>query len=197
MLLSLRTALSTLCLLALTQLAGCALSPQTVAVRPDLDVPSMPIGKGRAVSVTTRDLRSDSILGSRGGIYQTATLSTDARMEQSITQEAVRVLQSWDFVAAPANLSRADAARFTVEVIDIDYRKPATNVAGNISVKCRVGVRVEMGAETYRGEYASQRTEQVVVTSTASGNQRMVNDTISQALNQIFLDSKLQRFMAR
>jgi hypothetical protein len=54
-----------------------------------------------------------------------------------------------------------------------------------------------MGSETYSGEYASRRSEQVAVMGTESGNQRMVNDTISQALNQIFLDSKLQRFLSR
>jgi hypothetical protein len=32
---------------------------------------------------------------------------------------------------------------------------------------------------------------------TAAGNRRLVNDTINQALSQIFLDSKLQRFMSQ
>ena len=54
-----------------------------------------------------------------------------------------------------------------------------------------------MGGATYSGEYLSQRSEQVAVIGTANGNKRMVNDTINQALNQVFLDSKLQRFMAR
>ena len=86
---------------------------------------------------------------------------------------------------------------FTLEIIDIDYQRPKTNVDGNVVVKCRIGVKISKDGATYSGEYLSQRSEQVAVIGTANGNKRMVNDTINQALNQVFLDSKLQRFMAR
>ena len=118
-------------------------------------------------------------------------------MEQSITQAAITTLQSWDFAAVPSSLGNYNMASMEIQVIDIDYRRPETSVGGNVTVKCRVGVRVEMGNETYTGEYASQRSEQVAVMGTTTGNQRMVNDTISQALTQIFIDPKLQRFMSR
>lgn len=178
-------------------LSACAMSPQTVAVKPELKVPSMPIGHSRQVKVDTVDRRRDPTVGILGGVYKSAYLTTDARMEQSITQEAVTVLQSWDFVAVPRNLGSHDMANFTIEILDIDYQRPTSSVGGNVTVKCRVGVKVEMGNETYSGEYMSQRTEQVAGMGTVAGNRRMVNDTISQALNQIFLDGKLQRFMAR
>ncbi len=178
-------------------LSACALSPQTIVVRPDLKVPAMPIGHGRSITVTTRDLRSNTTLGNRGGLYQSSNLTTDSGMERSITQEAVSVLQSWDFAAVQSSLGNSNMASMEIQVIDIDYVRPETTVGGNVTVKCRVGVRVEMGTETYTGEYASQRSEQVAVMGTTSGNQRMVNETISQAITQIFIDNKLQRFMAR
>lgn len=191
------TARQMMLLVCATLLSACAVSPQTIVVKPDLKVPSMPIGHRREVAVETRDLRSDSTMGTRGGVYKSATLTTDARMEQSITQEAITVLQSWDFVAVPSTLGSYDMARFDIEVTDIDYQRPATSVGGNIVVRCKVRAKVEMGQETYSGEYTSQRSEQVAVMGTASGNQRLINATISQAINQIFLDSRLQRFMAR
>lgn len=177
--------------------SACALSPQTVIVKPDLKVPSMPIGHNRAVSVDTRDLRRETTIGTLGGVYNSAYISTDANLERSVSQAAVTVLQSWDFAAVPSTLGNSDMTTFTLEIIDIDYQRPKTNVGGNVVVKCRIGVKISKDGATYSGEYLSQRSEQVAVIGTANGNKRMVNDTINQALNQVFLDSKLQRFMAR
>ena len=178
-------------------LFSCALSPQTVAVKPDLKVPSMPIGRNRSVSVETQDVRQDKTLGTLGGVYKSADISTDAQMEKSVTQAAVTVLQSWDFAAVPSTLGNSDMIGFDLEIIDIDYQRPTTNVGGNVIVKCRIGVKINKDGATYGGEYLSQRSEQVAIIGTPNGNKRMVNDTINQALNQVFLDEKLQRFMAR
>lgn len=178
-------------------ISACAISPQTVAVKPDLQVPSMPIGRNRPISVETRDLRQDSTLGTLGGVYNSAYISTDAQMQRSITQSAITVLQSWDFAAVPSNLANSDMATMTLEVLDMDYERPKTNVGGNVVVKCRIGVKVNKDGAIYSGEYLSQRSEQVAVIGTPNGNKRMVNDTINQALNRVFLDEKLQRFMAR
>ncbi len=178
-------------------LFSCALSPQTVAVKPDLKVPSMPIGRNRSVSVETQDVRQDKTLGTLGGVYKSADISTDAQMEKSVTQAAVTVLQSWDFAAVPSTLGNRDMIGFDLEIIDIDYQRPTTNVGGNVIVKCRIGVKINKDGATYGGEYLSQRSEQVAIIGTPNGNKRMVNDTINQALNQVFLDEKLQRFMAR
>ncbi|HSC76608.1 MAG TPA: YajG family lipoprotein [Pseudomonadales bacterium] len=178
-------------------LSACAVSPQTVAIKPDLKVPSMPIGHNRPVSVETQDLRRDKTLGTLGGIYNSAYISTDAQMQHSITQAAVNVLQSWDFAAVTSALGNDDMAHFALEIIDLDYQRPQTSVGGNVVVKCRIGVKISMNGATYSGEYLSQRSEQVAIIGTPNGNDRMVNETINQALNQMFLDKKLQRFMAR
>ncbi len=157
----------------------------------------MPIGHGRPLAVETHDLRHNPTLGTLGGVYKTATLTTDARMEQSITQEAITVLQSWDFVAAPANLSQPTTDRLMITLKNIEYQHPAVSVGGNVIVKCRLAVKIERSGETYNGEYLSQRSEQVALMGTVEGNRRLINETVSQALNQIFLDSKLQRFLSR
>lgn len=181
---------------AVLMLSSCAFSPQTIAVKPDANVATMPIGRGRAVSVTTRDMRNDSSIGTRGGLYNSADLTTDARMTQSITEEAVRILQGWDFAAMPRGLTSRNAASFVIEIVDIDYQRPASNVAGNVVVRCRMAVKVSMGTATYEGEYTSRRSEQVAVQPTSHMNVRLVNGAVSQALEQMFRDPKLQRFMA-
>ena len=85
-------------LISIILLTACAMSPQTVYIKPDLKVPSMPIGHGRPLAVETHDLRHNPTLALMG---------------------------------------------------------------------------------------------------TVEGNRRLINETVSQALNQIFLDSKLQRFLSR
>lgn len=184
------------CLLTICWLSSCAMSPQTIAIKPDLKVSSMPIGRGRSLAVTTRDLRSNTSMGARGGLYNSAELTTDSRMTQSITQESIKVLQSWDFAAVPVALSNRTMPVFTVEMVDIDYQRPASSVGGNVSIKCRVAVKVDMGNSTFSGEYSSKRSETVAVQATSSGNVRLVNETVTQALEQIFKDPKLQRFLA-
>lgn len=176
--------------------ASCALSPQTVVVKPDVRVSSMPIGRGRSIAVTTRDQRRDATLGERGGLYKSAELTTDERMVQSINQSVVTVLQSWDFAALPASMGKPNSPTFVVEVLGLDYQHPVSTVAGDVTVKCRISVRVEMGGDFYEGEYTSRRTEQVPVMPTAEVNKRLVNETVSQALQRMFQDSKMQRFLA-
>ena len=176
--------------------SSCALSPQTVVVKPDVRVASMPIGRGRPIAVTTRDQRRDAAMGERGGLYKSAELTTDERMVQSLNQSVVTVLQSWDFAAVPASMGKPSMPTFVVEVLGLDYQHPASTVAGDVTVKCRISVRVEMGADFYEGEYTSRRTEQVPVMPTADINKRLVNETVSQALQRMFQDSKMQRFLA-
>jgi len=98
----------------------------------------------------------------------------------------------------PENLGNNEMASFMLEILEVHYEHPKTQVAGNVTVKCRVGVKVDMGGgSVYSGEYMSRRSEQVAVMGTVQGNKRIVNETINQAVQQVFLDSKLQRFMAR
>jgi uncharacterized lipoprotein YajG len=185
-----------LCAALLVLMQSCALSPQTVVVKPDVRVASMPIGRSRPVAVTTRDQRRDTSLGARGGLYTSAELTTDERMVQSINQEVVTVLQSWDYAAVPASMGNSGMPAFVVEVLSLDYQRPASTVAGDVTVKCRIAVRVEKGSAYFEGEYSSRRTEQVPVMPTAEVNKRLVNETVSQALQRMFQDPKLQRFMA-
>ncbi len=177
-------------------LFACAMSPQTIVIKPTLNIQSMPIGHRRNISVGSRDLRRSATIGMRGGLYDSANISTDTSMTRSITQAAITVLQSWDFAALPATLDHNPASHFEINVLAIDYERPVSEIAGHVTVKCRVAVRVRMGGETFSGEYTSKFTEQVAVQPTANDNIRMVNQTLNQALSEIFLDPALKRFLA-
>ena len=55
-------------------MGGCAVSPQSVVLYPQATLTGPLYGQGRTMTIQVEDRRSSSVLGSRGGIYETSSV---------------------------------------------------------------------------------------------------------------------------
>ena len=58
--------------------AGCAVSPQTITIVPQTNLSGPFYGQGRTLTIEVEDRRASSVLGSRGGVYESSSVITIA-----------------------------------------------------------------------------------------------------------------------
>jgi uncharacterized lipoprotein YajG len=79
------------------ELISCALSPQTVAIKPLLNAQSYPLGRGRNLVREVLDQRPKFYFGSRGGVYHTALITPRTDVAQAIRQALAERLSANGF----------------------------------------------------------------------------------------------------
>lgn len=181
-------------LAATALLCACAMSPMTIAVNPVIDVDSLPLGRQQSLSVNTIDQRSSPVLGNRGGVYNTAYVSTSANFTQSVNQALVNTFRRLDF---NANAGQGGPAHVTFQITELRYISPPNQLGGPLEVRAKIAVQANKHNRHFNGNYSSSRTMTVAVAATPLQNQQIVNQTVSQALTNAMKDPKLQRFLAQ
>lgn len=174
--------------------AGCAMSPMTVHVDPVIDVDSLPLGRQQSLAVATIDQRPSPILGNRGGVYNTAYVSTASNFPQVVNQSLVNTFRRLDFNAYAGN---SGSARVNFIITELRYINPPNQLGGPLEVRAKIAVQAFKGNRHFNGNYNSSRTMTVAVAATPVQNQQIVNQTVSQALTNAMKDPKLQRFLSQ
>ena len=91
-------------------IGGCAVSPQSIVLSPQTILSGPTYGQGRALTVNIEDRRSNSVLGSRGGVYESSsviTISNDITGALMIAAQASTAQLGFDgsSASAPAQLT--------------------------------------------------------------------------------------------
>lgn len=181
-------------LVAVSLLSACAMSPLTIAVNPVIDVDGLPIGRQQTLAVSTVDQRPSPVLGNRGGVYNTAYVSTSANFTQSINQQLVNTFRRLDFNAQPGSTG---PVRVSFRITELRYITPPHQLGGPLEVRAKIAVQANKHNRHFNGDYSSSRTMTVAVAATPLQNQQIVNQTVSQALTNAMKDPKLQRFLSQ
>lgn len=175
--------------------AGCALSPQTLNVRPALDAAAPPIGRGRPLALEVVDARPQpTVFGTRGGIYQTATVGPRNDVAVAVRQALAERLGASGFVLAPA---QPGARTLRVELLRIDYRAGGEPVVGEVRASCEVRATVDNAGYGYSGNYRANSARQVVGPPGIEDNEAIVNEIIAQTLQRLLADRGLLDALAR
>ena len=82
----------------------------------------------------------------------------------------------------------------TVALEDLTY-EPDSSVAGKINVKAVVSLSLEQGSGIYHGKYSASMQVPYVTWPTAEKNSEYINRTLSAALQKIFEDQGVIRFL--
>lgn len=175
-------------------LSACAMSPMTIAVNPVIDVDALPLGRQQSLAVNTVDQRQSPVLGNRGGVYNTAYVSTATNTSQAINQALVNTFRRLDF---NAHAGASGPTRVTFQIVELRYINPPNQLGGPLEVRAKIAVQANKYNRHFTGNYSSSRTMTVAVAATPLQNQQIVNQTVSQALSNAMKDPKLQRFLAQ
>jgi len=180
-------------LLGVLLLGGCALSPQVVSVQPTLDTAALARdGAATSLTLAVADVRTNAIVGYRGGVYDTATITlseaTTARMQTAL----VKALAARGFSVAAAGAPAGIDLR--VELAELGYKVTQGQVTRTVEVTSTIRARSRSGAVTHSGEYRDTRTQEFVKPPADDENEALINEVLSAALQRLVADAELFKF---
>ena len=186
---TLRIALPVLLALA----PGCALSPQTVKIQPVLDISQLSSrAQGASIALAVSDTRSDKVVGYRGGVYATASITTDANLSAAVRAELARALGKLGYRVVDDG-AKADIA-LSVEIAGLGYKVTEDRVTRTIETTATVRGRSNAGSITRTGEYRDRRTKEVVKAPSEGDNEELLNQVLSASLQRLVSDPDLLKF---
>jgi uncharacterized lipoprotein len=176
-------------------LAACALSPQTVNIRPDLDMSQAnAIGQGTRITLQVIDNRSSLVIGSRGGVYaDTSTISTRSDISTPIRGELVPGLRALGYEVVDAG--QAAKADLRVLVDAIEYKAVGGRVLTDIETAATVRAVAKVGNREFTGRYRGTQTKEVLRKPTPEDNDELINAAVSRVLERMLTDRELLEFM--
>lgn len=186
-------ALGTLISVALLQVS-CALSPQQITIKPDIDIAVAQYGRGEAINISVEDRRSSSVIGTRGGVYgDTSTIEIGNDHKAEIAYAVANGLTRWNF-RPQVNAKAEDAIQFALALTELSY-VPDRTVGGKVLMKAAVAVEVKYAGRTYRGDYSANGELLYVTVPTSKKNNAEINKILNLALQKMFDDQGLINFL--
>jgi uncharacterized lipoprotein len=174
--------------------SGCALSPQLVAVKPDLKVAVANYGQQRDINVRVADRRSNPVIGTRGGIYgETSTIEIGNNHLNEIAYAVAGGLTRWGF-RSTVDGYRGHALEFNVSLDNLRYQ-PDRSVAGKLVITADFSIVVENGSYAYQGKYSASEELMYATSPSEEKNNAEINKVLSLALEKIFADDGLVKFL--
>lgn len=173
---------------------SCALSPQMVSIKPDINVSVANYGGQRDINVRVEDRRSNPVIGTRGGVYgETSTIEVGNDHLNEIAYAVASGLTRWGF-RSTVNGYRGHALEFTVVLDTLNYR-PDRSVAGKLVITSDFSIVVENGNYNYQGKYSANEELMYATSPSEEKNSAEINKILSLALEKIFTDEGLIKFL--
>ena len=177
--------------LALLLLPACALSPQVVQINPLLE-PVQLSSAPASVALEVADARGSTVVGYRGGVYATDSISTATDMPEAVRGALAAALAARGFrIADPGQ--PADI-RLKVEIAELGYVARQDNVKRVIETSATVRATSESGTTTRTGEYSDRRSKDVLKPPGEAENAALINKVLSGALQQLVADPDLLKY---
>ncbi len=185
---------TTTAMVTLALLAGCALSPQEVEVRPDPSVPAANVGHNAPVLVEVVDERTDEALGTRGGVYADTALIHPANDVNAEIRDIVRNgLQKQGFNAYnPGN----QATRLRIRIKTLSYVPESGAVVNQVTTRAVLQAVAERPEATQDATFRSKVTHDMPFTPDARRNTAMMNDVLTRSLKRLLSDPQLLAFLS-
>ncbi len=180
-------------LAAVLLLAGCALSPQVISVQPALDTAALPQdGASKTLALNVADVRANAIVGYRGGVYDTATITLAEATTAQIQGGLATALAARGFAVESAG--SPSTVTLHVELAELRYQVTQGQVTRTVEVTSTLRARSQAGEVTRTGEYRDTRTQEFVKPPSGSENERLINEVLSAALQRLVADAELFKY---
>lgn len=187
--------ISTVLIMFVLVIGGCALSPQVIVIDPDLYVEKTSTAtKPVILRLDVVDGRSSEFIGKRGGIYEeTSDISTDPNMNASISRKLATTLNSMGYMVA--RQGEASDAALTVRITSIDYKINKEKVLYKVETKVDIQAVCRKGTREFTGGYSAIRKKEYVKVPSMGQNETIVNEAVSVALQTMLKDADLFAFI--
>lgn len=178
-----------LCLAAVLAL-GCTVKPQNVRLEPQIKAAPSTVGQGKKVWLEVKDVRPKKTLGVVGDLNgRYAHVSVEDDFSTQMYQSVSGALRQMGFEVSPTPVS--DARSLVVEVRDIEYQALKQGLTYDTDTKVAIGALAKSAESTYERLYTAGARKSSPIHPSASDNDRIVNDTVSGALQEMLNDDRL------
>jgi uncharacterized lipoprotein len=181
--------IKTALLIPLLVLTGCALSPQTVTIMPDIKVANANNDQQqKTIQIGVNDARANKIIGTRGGIYaDTSAITADADITQSVRNSltaAYRVL-GYNVLNSGANV------QIIVDITDLKYNATGETTIRAVDTAAALKATCQSGTYVVTNEYRITDKADVLKPPTVGENQDYINETLSSTLQRLVNDASI------
>jgi len=180
-------------IIAMVLVSSCALIHQEVTLKPDVNVASTDIGKGRAIKLKTVDERTSAVIGSRGMKGGPA-----ASAEITSTQDVLTVIQTALLDGLKRKGFNPTLEEGTVQHgMRVDLRNLEYGVTPGIFVgtlRTEVALKatcIVNGMQSYDRMYRGEEKDWIFFIQFASANEQYINSALSKAIQSLLDDAKL------
>ena len=176
-------------------LAGCAHSPQQLAVKPTVTTPLGQVARQQPVVVTVQDSRSSPVLGTRGGLYpDTSNLTIHPQAIDHVRQQVEQALGKLGFQVVPQGTPNANS--LVVSLAELSYVSPKEGVyVTQADISAAFTAEVRSMNQRYNGRYSASAQHRFGYAPNQATNTRLVTEVMSDALSRIFRDPEITRIL--
>ena len=182
------------CALAAALVGGCAWTPQTATLKPAPNITPSTLGNGVTLAVRVIDKRQSDTIGYRGLDSQNAAIRTTQNVAALFQEKIIEGLRQKGFSAAP--YQDQPGRLLIVEIRQIDYTTDMDFWKGIVRTEATLGASMIKDGVKFEQLYSGKRTENTVEAPGAKTNERLINGAISDALQRLFEDDRLIRYLA-
>jgi len=175
-------------------MGGCAVSPQSVYLQPQATPTGPSYGQGRAITIKVEDRRSSSVLGSRGGVYESSsviTISNDITGALMIAAQASTAQLGFDGSSSSAPV------QLTLILEELTYDTKTKGLVNTISIDAKITITTTVGDSSHTGHYRTQRSHEFSQLPDAQKNQEIISEALSMSLERGFSDISLANFLGQ
>jgi len=168
-------------------LGGCALSPQKLSPKPEVDTDRLSLqAQGQPIRLVVVDGRTEQEIGTRGGVYGRTsylTLPTNDILPKLKTQ-VDRGLRLLGFVPG----EDSNAPQLTVTLTLVDYQAVRAGINAQSSVRASLSAQTENGNRRYQGLYTATVARSFPNSPDKRANNQLLTQVLSDALDRLFAD---------
>jgi len=175
---------------------ACALTPQSVTLRPKVEVAATSLGQGRTVGVTVVDERPRSIVGYRGVGTMGATITTAGDPPSAVQAALADGLRRHGFNPVMGQVPEGRELR--VEIRGLDYTLSQAVFGSTLRTESTLkGVCVIGSTRPYEGTYRGEHEQSIHIVPSESANEEYLNLVLSRAIQRLLQDTQLIQCLAR
>lgn len=170
---------------------ACALTPQSVTLKPAIQIPPNNIAKGRQVALNTVDERTRSVIGSRGVGGFGAHITTQQDVAVIVNDSIAGGLRQKGFDVQTI-VSPNDPKELRVEIRNLEYTLTPGIFVGTLRTEAAIkGVCNINKNREYERLYRADSSESVLVVQFAEENEQRINESLSKVLRSMLDDDQL------
>ena len=167
-------------------LAACSTAPQRLDVKPSINVAARNIGQGTPVAVQVIDRRQLTEAQRSGAV---SGVDPAVNVVDAVYQEATRALEQLGFAVEPSASPLSNT--LTVELLQINYELSSAVMKKTVFVDVDLRATAKSGGNSFATTYRAHQEQEVAFHPAPATSQRLVNETLSNALSRAFADPQL------